>query len=48
MSKTGNGYPTEMSTTVLAQRIKKDLIWIVVSLTVAFAAAAGTYLLLTK
>jgi hypothetical protein len=48
MSKTNNEFPREMNTTILMQRIKKDLIWILVSLAVSLAAAVGTYMLLTK
>jgi len=48
MSKTSSNFSTEMNTTILAQRIKKDLCWVLVSLAVAFAAAGGTYMLLTK
>ncbi len=48
MSKTNNDFSREMNTTILVQRIKKDLSWILISLVVSFAAAAGTYMLLTK
>ncbi len=48
MSKTNNDFPREMNTTILMQRIKKDLSWVLVSLAVSFAAAAGTYMLLIK
>ncbi|WP_347488615.1 hypothetical protein ABDB91_15605 [Desulfoscipio sp. XC116] len=48
MSKTVN-YPTEAKDAdVLTKRIKKDLTWVVISMAVAFAAAAGTYMILTK
>lgn len=49
MSKAGSDYPTETrNITILAQRIKKDLAWVVVSMVVALAAATGTYMALTK
>ncbi|KAF1084242.1 hypothetical protein SPSYN_02646 [Sporotomaculum syntrophicum] len=48
MSKTGNDFPTEMSTSKLAQRIKKDLTWVIVSLIVSILAAAGTYMMIVK
>ncbi|TYO93859.1 hypothetical protein [Desulfallas thermosapovorans] len=49
MSKTGSNYPSETrNITILAQRIKKDLTWIVVSVAVALAAATGTYMAITK
>ncbi|AGL03118.1 hypothetical protein [Desulfoscipio gibsoniae] len=49
MDKTGNDYPKEVrDTTILAQRVRRDLTWVVVSMAVALAAAAGTYMTLTK
>lgn len=48
MSKTGNNFPTEMNTTKLVQRVKKDLMWVFVSLAVALLAAVGTYMILIK
>jgi len=49
MSKTGNDYPMEIrNTTILSQRIKKDLFLIVVSTAVALTAATGTYMALAK
>lgn len=44
---TGNLHPAEAANPeVLAQRIKRDLLWVAVSVAVAFAAAAATYLLI--
>ncbi len=48
MSKTNNDFPREINNTILLQRIKKDLGWILVSLAISCAAATGTYMLLTK
>ncbi len=48
MAKTGNNFPTEMNTSILAQRIKKDLMWVLVSLTVSFLAAVVTYMMIFK
>jgi hypothetical protein len=48
MAKTSNDFPTEMSTSLLTQRIKKDLMWVLVSLAISFLAAAGTYMMIVK
>lgn len=48
MAKTSNDFPTEMNTSSLIQRIKKDFMWILVSLAISFLAAAGTYMMIAK
>ncbi len=49
MSRAGTSFPTESrNPEKVAARVKKDLIWVVVSVAAATAAAVVTYTLLPK
>lgn len=49
MAKTGPMFPTDnRNPEKLAQRVKRDLTWVVISVAAAGAAAAAAYTLLPK
>ena len=42
-----NNFPTDTrNAETVAKRVKKDLVWVIVSVAMALAAAAATYLLI--
>ncbi|WP_027364917.1 hypothetical protein [Desulfotruncus alcoholivorax] len=46
-NKTINSFPTETrNAETVVKRVKKDLVWVIVSVALAFAAAAATYMLI--
>ncbi|SFQ95760.1 hypothetical protein [Desulfoscipio geothermicus] len=47
MSEMSNSMNSNVrNTQVLVRRVKKDLLWIIISMAVALTAAAGTYTIL--
>jgi LPS O-antigen subunit length determinant protein (WzzB/FepE family) len=49
MSEMSNNMNSNVrNTQVLVRRVKKDLLWIIISMAVAIVAAAGTYAMLAK
>lgn len=46
-NKPTNSFPTETTNPeTVAKRVKKDLVWVIVSVALSLAAAAATYMLI--